>query len=93
MLVSLLLAYSHINDAPPFELLHEQVLRVDDSLAVVAGRIAHLLEEAFGFGGYGDDVAACSADAGGEGLELFEVGLAEGTPVAAVDWRKGQLGR
>ena len=89
MRIPLLLTDRHINDPPPRQLLHQQILHFNNGLAVVARRLPHLGQFGLGFGGDGEDVSARGADAGCEGLQLFEVGLAERTPVAAVDWEKG----
>ena len=85
MWISLPLGNCNINDATASELLDEEILGVDDCFAIIPCRVPHLLEFRFGLCGHRDDVTACSGDTFLERLELFEVGLAEGTPVAAVD--------
>ena len=89
MRIPFLLTDRHIDDPPSPQLLRQQVLHVDDGLTVVARRFPHLGEFGLGFGSHGEDVPARGADARCEGLQLFEVGLAEGAPVAAVDCQRG----
>ena len=86
-----MVADRHINDTPSLQFLREQVLRIDDRVARIAGGGAHLRELGRGFAGDGEDFSAHGGDARGEGLQGLEVGLAEGAPGAAVDFWKGGL--
>lgn len=70
----------------------DEVVRVRDGGAGVAACCAGLFDVGGWLGAYGEWGPACGGDGGGQGLEAFEVGHAEGTPVAAVDWQVGVSG-
>ena len=86
MLVPLLLADMHVDPALLPEVRDQRVVRVDDHVAGVAGGGAGGGQVRLGLGSDADDGAGVRCDqAGGQGGEGFEVGHAEGAPVAAVD--------
>ena len=76
----------HIHGSALAHLGRDEIVRIRDGGAGVAACCARLFDVLGWLGAYGEWGAAGGGDGGGQGLKAFEVGHAEGTPVAAVDW-------
>ena len=90
MRIAPFLRNGHVEQAPPFELGGEDVVRIDNGVAAVSRLGARGGEVLGGLGGHDDGVAVGADDSVFERAQAFEVGEAEGTPVAAVVWGRGE---